>query len=220
MTLPIDRIVSTLPSSLFRNFVEEMDAAFMEAARFTEQKFDLPERRATLPQVRHSLAERGFRSAATQAGLVAHAPDTEPLGGRYSLISHSGIFIIRGNIQKHCGLPRATSFRKEWAQMNEWLSPQQVDFFVDRPTPPPDRLCAMLVVTSGGKGSDPAAPAFVGMGVPDSAYSTWLFLEPINKIISRYHDLETTAKAPKEALIEIRDRAVPKLKRRDDKPNE
>ncbi len=214
MSDPIDRIVRTIPAPFFRGLLEQLDAAFMKAARLAGEEFAEPERRAILGQLRHACAEEGFRVAARDAGLEPLACHTEPSGSRYSLVNNDDVYLIRCNIQTHCGRPRATRFRREWSELNAWLDPLQLDFLIEVEEPPADRLCGMLVVTAPGRGGDPSVPAFVGLGIPRADLSAWVRLEPLTALIGRYHDVETTAQAPREAPVVVKDNAVPKLKRR------
>lgn len=202
------------PATFFQSLSEEMDAAFARALRTTTDQIAPPERRSALGQLRHFCAEQGFRAAASAAGLNTHVPDTLPKGACYSVVEGEGIFMIRANVLAHCGLPRPTIFRKRWALLNGWLSPTQIDLFEPNlPPPSPDRLCAMLVVTAS-KDGDIDVPAFVGVGIPSADLSCWLALEPVARLVARYHD--AAAPKPAEAAVEIKDRAMPKLKRRSD----
>lgn len=214
MSDPIARIIRTIPAPFFRGVLEQIDAAFMKAARLTDQNIAEPERRSTLGQLRHACTEEGVRIAAQDAGLVPLACHTEPSGGRYSLVSCGGVHLIRSNIQTHCGPPRATRFRKAWSALNAWLDPLQLNLLIEVEEPPSDRLCGMLVVTANGRNGNPSVPAFVGLGIPRQDLSAWVHLEPLTALMGRYHDLETAAVATKEVLVEVRDNAVPKLKRR------
>lgn len=214
MASPIDRVVAAVPASFFQAVMEHTDAAFMKAARLTDQNIAEPERANTLGQLRHACVEQGFRTAAQEAGLAPVVPHTEPAGGRFSLVGSNGVYLIRSNIQTHCGTPRPTRFRKVWAAVNSWLDPQQLDFLIEVENPPTGRLCAMLVVTASGKRGDPSLPAFVGLGIPSADLSCWKFLQPLTTVLGMYHDLETRVRAPREAPLEVKDRAVPKLKKR------
>ncbi len=214
MSASIDRIVRTIPVSFFQGVLEQFDAAFMKAARLTEQSIAEPERRNMLGQLRHAYAEEGFRIAAQDAGLAPLPCHTKPPGGRYSLVNSEGVCLIRCNIQTHCGPPRATRFRKEKSALNAWLSPVQLDLLIKVEEPPADGLCGMLVSTAYGRGGDPSVPAFVGLGIPRTDMSDWVQLESLTALIGRYHDLETAARSLMEAPVEVKDNAVPKLKRR------
>lgn len=211
---PIDRVLAAFPASFFRAAMEQTDAAFMKAARLTDQNIAEPERANTLGQLRHACAEEGFRAAAQDAGLAPTAPHTEPAGGRFSLVRSQGVYLIRSNIQPHCGTPRPTRFRKAWAALNAWLDPLQLDLLVEVENPPADRLCAILVVTASGKRGDPSLPAFVGLGIPSADLSCWKFLQPLTAVLGMYRDLQTQEHTPTEAPLEIKDRAIPKLKKR------
>lgn len=212
MSDPLNRIIHTFPVRFFQDLVEQFDEAFMKAERLTKQEIDEPEQRGTLGQLRHAFAEHGFRFAAQGSGLITQACHTKPLGSRYSLVNSGNIFLIRSNIRTDCGTPRATKFRKEKSALNAWLDPLQFDLLDKVEEPPADQLCGMLVVTAHGRGGDPSVPAFVGLGIPRADLSAWVHLEPLTALIGRYHDLETATKTPKEATIEVRDNAIPKLK--------
>lgn len=211
---PIARILDKYPSAFFQSLVEQMDAAFAKALRVTRQQFDEPEQPAMLGQTRHACCEEGFRTAAQDAGLIASASQTQPAGGRYSLVSHENVHLIRGNVQTHCGPPRPTQFRSSWASLNSWLDPLQLDLLRPILAPSPDHLCGMVVVTANKRDGDASIPAFVGIGVPRSDLSEWVILEPIQKLLGRYHDLETKRHTPREAPVEVKDRAMPRLKKR------
>lgn len=209
---PMTRILAAYPEIFFRRLAELMDASFATAVRLTQPYYAEPERANMLGQARHACCEEGFRQAATDAGLSPIAPHTEPRGGRYSLVSHENIHLIRSNVQVHCGPPRPTRFRSAWAELNSWLSPLQLDLL--RPVPPPssDDLCGMIVVTSNKRHGDPSVPAFVGLGIPRSDLSDWVVLEPVSKLLARYHDAETKSRTPDEPTVELQDRAIPRLK--------
>ena len=213
MTDPIARILAHYPATFFQFLIEHMDSSFAKAERVTQQHYAEPERANMLGQARHACCEEGFRMAAQDAGLVAIAPHTKPAGGRYSLVSHGGVHLIRGNVQAHCGPPRPTRFRSAWAALNAWLDPVQFDLLRAVPMPSTDQLCGMIVVTAHRRTGDLSIPAFVGLGIPRCDMSEWVVLEPIQKLLGRYHDLETKIHTPPEALVTVKDRAVPRLKK-------
>jgi len=212
--MPIRRVLSAFPVKFFQGLMESVDLGFMKAAKLTEVNIAEPERVATLGQLRHACTEEAFRAAAEEAGITAIAPHTSPAGGRFSLISSGGVHLIRSNIQTHCGPPRPSRFRKQWALLNAWLDPVQLSLLERVERPAADRLCGMLVVSSNGKFGDASLPAFVGLGIPSADLSTWKFLRPLTEVLGMYHDLETEQRTPGQAPVEIKDRAVPKLKRR------
>lgn len=212
--MPIDRVVSAYPARFFQSLLENVDAGFMKAAKLTQQNIAEPERVGTLGQLRHACTEEAFRAAAQEAGVASLAPATEPAGGRFSLVSSGGVYLIRCNIQKHCGAPRPSRFRKQWALLNAWLDPLQLSLLEVVKDPPSDRLCGMLVVSASGKFGDPTLPAFVGLGIPSADLSAWKFLRPLTDVLALYHDRETELWTPDEPAVEIRDQAVPRLKRR------
>jgi hypothetical protein len=74
----------------------------------------------------------------------------------------------------------------------------------------------MIVVTAHPRYGDPSIPAFIGLGIPRSDLSGWVVLEPIGKLLGRYHDLDTRLHIPSEApveAVEVKDQAVPRLKK-------
>lgn len=213
----LSRMVNTLPIDFFRSLEEEVVVAFGQALQITKLRYEIPEQKAMLAQNRHALCEAAFRRVANLHGLTAYASDTNPKGGVFSWAGKSNIFLLRGNIQNHCGTPRPTKFRRQWSTVNEWLSPLQFNLLDDTPEPCNDRLCAMLVVSAHKyQHGDPSVPAFIGIGIPSSDLSSWKALKPITNILALYHDRETQQQAPLEAPVEIKDRAIPLLKKRPD----
>jgi len=192
-------------------------ASFGQAHQITNQRYEIPERIAMLAQNRHALLEAAFRRVAKAHGLDTHASETSPKGGSFSWAGMGSIYLLRGNIQSHCGTPRPTNFRRAWSSLNKWLSPLQYDLIDTTREPSRDKLCGMLVVSAyKGRNADLSMPAFIGLGIPSSDLSSWIVLEPINKILALYHDMETEKQTPREAPIEIKDRAMPVLKKRPD----
>ncbi len=213
---PIDRILMTYPAVLFQCLEERINAAFAKAYSSTCKDYAEPERVNMLGQARHACCEEGFRTAAQDSGLVAHALPTKPAGGHYSLVSHKNVYLIRCNIQAHCGPPRPTRFRREWAALNAWLEPTQLDLLRAVPVPSSEQLLGMIVVTAYRRVGDPSVPAFIGLGIPRSDLSEWVVLEPIQKLLGRYHDLGTTVHGIPQAPVKVKDRAVPRLKKTPD----
>jgi hypothetical protein len=218
MNNPLSRIVNTLPVDFFRSLEEEIVVSFGQALHVTNQQYEAPERKAMLAQNRHALCEAAFRRVANMHGLEAYASDTNPKGGVFSWAGKDNLFLLRGNIQNHCGTPRPTKFRRQWSTVNEWLSPLQFNLLDETPEPSSDGLCAMLVVSAHkSQHGDSSIPAFIGIGVPSSNLSSWKVLKPISDILALYHDMDAEQKAPREAIVEIRDHAIPVLKKRSDK---
>ena len=71
----------------------------------------------------------------------------------------------------------------------------------------------MIVVTAHKRYGDPSVPAFIGLGVPRSDLSSWIVLEPIHRMLGLCHDRETKRRTPPEAPVEVKDRALPRLRR-------
>ena len=176
MNRPIDRFLAHFPAAFFQGLAEQMDVAFAKALRVTRQHYQEPEQANMLGQARHACCEEGFRSVAHEVGLLPIAPHTKPAGGRYSLVSHQGLHLIRGNVQTHCGPPRPTRFRSAWATLNAWLDPLQLDLLRTVRVPSSEQLCGIIVVTAHRRNGDPSIPAFVGLGIPRSDLSEWVVL--------------------------------------------
>lgn len=210
MTVLIDRIRRAFPESFFSRLRENMDAEFAGALSLTEQYIAEPEQRGALGQIRHFYAERGFRNAAEEAGLTPRTLETVPPGGKYSTVSQNGVHLVRSNIQKHSGMPRATNFRMEMSAMNSWLDPFQPDLFLNVQEPSEDHLCAILIVTAHDRSGDLSVPAFVGLGIPRADMSDWVHLMSLTTLSGLYNDPET----PEEAPLEVEDTAIPRLRRR------
>jgi hypothetical protein len=166
MSDPIARILGTYPAGFFRHVRESADAGFGEAWTLAARHAEEPERANMLGQLRHARCEAGFRHAARESGLPVFAPHTTPAGGRYSLVEAGGIYLIRSNIQRHCGPPRPTAFRQQWATMNAWLSPRQLDMLRESVEPARDRLCGMLVITSHRIAASRRSPPMSGSASP------------------------------------------------------
>ena len=216
MSDPIARVLKAFPKAFFQYLVENLNVAFVDAYRMTRQYCAEPERLNMLGQARHAFCEKAFREAAKDSDLQAIVLPTKPAGGCYSLVTHEDVHLIRGNVQKHCGLPRATRFRKERAQINAWLDRFQYDLLREVTEPSSDQLCAMIVVTAYPHHYDPSIPAFVGLGVPRSDMSEWVVLEPIQNLLARYHDFDPKSPTPSGTPV-VEDRAVPVLKKTLDK---
>lgn len=216
MSDPIARILGSYPASFFRQISEYADAGFGEAWTLASRHSEEPERSNMLGQLRHARCEAGFRQAARDNSLSVFAPHTKPAGGRYSLIEGGGVYLIRSNIQRHCGPPRATAFRKQWAEVNSWLSPLQLDLLQPATAPSSDQLCGMLVITAHPRRGEQTVPAYVGLGIPNADLSDWVRLVAITDLLALYHDADTAARSPVEAPVELKDAAIPRLKKRPD----
>ncbi|SIS75106.1 hypothetical protein [Insolitispirillum peregrinum] len=213
----ITRIMNAYPVGFFRVLSEYIDAGFAEAWTLANRHAEEPERLNMLGQFRHSRCEAGFRRAAQEAGLTVTAPHTQPLGGRYSIVCGSDVYIVRSNIQKHCGPPRASGFRKNWASINASLFETQGDLFKCVPPSPDQQLCTMLVTTANTCRGDQSVPAFVGIGIPSSTLSVWKTLISLPDLLARYHDADTATRKTGEMAVTLKDVAVPRLKM---KPNQ
>lgn len=218
---PLARIIENIPKDFFKSLQEQMDTAFSEASYLAHKHVDDPERSNMLGQLRHARCEVGFRNAAQCAGLSPGAFHTKPAGSHYSLVNSGGVYLLRANVQTHCGPPRPTRFRREWASLNRWLEPLQMDFLQNVEPPPNDKLCGLIVVTAyRDRRADQSSPAFIGLGIPNKNLSDWHILKPVTALLAQYHDAETRQHAPREISVTVKDRAIPRLKRRPNQPPE
>lgn len=219
MSDPIRQIIKAIPREFFRSLIENLDAAFVRADNMATKSFSEPERMAMSGQLRHAFCEDAVRNAASACDIHAVAGFTEPAGARFSFVSHQGINLIRSNIQGHCGTPRPSRFRRQFAAMNAWLRPVQTDLFKVVQAPPSDKLCGVIVATINRHG-DQTLPAFVGLGVPFSDLSGWLAFEPIHHVMARYQGFDAEQDVGHGPVVKVIDKAMPKLKRKNDKPDE
>lgn len=208
----MDRLVSATPREMWIDTSAAADAAFAAALGLADRYVEDPERGNMLGQLRHARLEADFRAVARSHGLSVASPHTIPKGGRYSVMSSGGIHIIRGNVQTHRGPPRPSRFRQQLASTNRWLSPLQPDFYMEVTEPARDRLCAVLVVTAAKRGN-PSLPAWVGIGFPHHDLGSWVEIASVTNILALYHDVDSAARTPVAAPVEVRDIAVPRLKR-------
>lgn len=213
MTDPLARVLQAFPARFFAGLIEHCDAEFATANNLSKQHFESPEQPAMRGQIRHGRLEAGFREAASNAGLNPQACYTKGQASRFSVVGSEGVYLLRSNVQAHCGPPRPAHFRKEWAQLNEWLDPFQPDLLEHKQEPPSDRLCGMIVVSCRKNGGDPTVADFVGLGIPRSDLSSWVVLEPLTGLLALYHDMDARRHASKEIEVQIKDKAKPKLKR-------
>ena len=220
MSDPLVHVIENIPKEFWKSLIEQTDTAFAEASYLVDKHIDEPERLNMLGQLRHARCEAGFRNAAQSAGLPPSALYTKPAGSRYSLINSGGVYLLRANIQTHCGPPRQTRFRKEWASLNGWLEPLQMDFLKNVELPPADKLCGLIVVTAYRDRRVQSTPAFIGLGIPNKSLSGWHTLKPVTTLLAQYHDIETRQHAPKEISVAVKDRAIPRLKKRLNQPTE
>lgn len=214
MTDALRRVRDAYPPIFFQTMVEYFDSAFAEALALARDHIERPEQPNMLGQLRHARCEAWFRKAAAESDVNVHVLNTQPAGGRYSLVSANDVYLIRSNIQIHCGPPRPTAFRRAWAALNHWLNPLQLDLLRKVEAAPSNRLCGVIVTTSHPRHGDPSVPAFVGLGIPRADLSSWVTLVPLTTLLGLYHDAEGRSRAPIEAPVEIKDQAIPKLKRR------
>ena len=205
----IDRIVSVIPRQFWLDNEEATTTAFVEAHNVAKEQVEEPERVGMRAQLRHAKCEAGFRSAAIKNGLNAIAPHTVPAGGRYSILESGGVYLLRGNIQRHCGVPRPTAFRKLYSEHNAWLKPVQPSLLWETPVPSDKALTAFLIVTAyAPRIGDQTVPAYIGLGIPRDDMRGWLKTLSTPEILAYYHEGKELVEAP----IEVRDVAIPRLK--------
>jgi len=211
---PVERIRRAFPAAFPRLLSELLHDAFGEALAISSTHAEEPERVALLGQARHVRCEAAFRNAASQVGLETRAPYTNPLGGRFSMVTSGDVVLIRNTVRRDCGPPRWARFRSDLAMLNAWLDPQQLHLLQPVAPVPSDRLCAMLAVSAHTRHGDPSVPAFIGLGIPRGDLSGWHKLLSLADWLALHHDAATAERTPQPAPVRIKDRALPKLKRR------
>jgi hypothetical protein len=72
----------------------------------------------------------------------------------------------------------------------------------------------MLVTTAHPRSGDPSVPSFVGVGIPRADLSDWVRLISVSDLLALYHEADAAARKPPEAPIDIKDKAVPRLKKK------
>lgn len=209
----LSRLIESTPRELWVDAAASIDAAFAEADTLAKRHVEEPERKNMVGQLRHARLEANWRRDAGQYGLQVRSPHTSPRGGRFSVVSANNLHILRSNVQAHRGPPRPSKFRQSFAALNAWLSPLQGGLFEPTVEPSTVNLCAMLVVTAQPQ-SLSALPAWVGVGFPHQSLRTWAEIVSIVDILAAYHDVDTDAGRGVEAPVEIRDIAVPVIRRR------
>lgn len=212
---PLNRIIQDIPLSFFIELMDETNAAWSKACKVTQENYQQPERANMLGQNRHAFSEAAFRMAAKSVGLNWLTPQTEPAGGRYSLVRSGNVYLIRSNIQSHCGTPRPTSFRKTWSAINDWIDPYQLDLLKEEQKPDDSKLCAMIVTTANVKNEDPTIPAYMGLGIPNKDLTRWTILKSIEEVITLKYDHNVKGRTMYESEIKVKDAAMPRITKRE-----
>ncbi|WP_253711559.1 hypothetical protein [Bradyrhizobium sp. WD16] len=207
----LTRITTRLPLVLFTMNREETDGAYFEAAKRANDpvQYGAPERREVLGRQRHWLLESGLRRAGEAGGLTIAAKDTNPVGGRYTLLISDHFVIGRAKPDRYRGNIRPVRYRKQLAAMNAAVSQFQGDLFgLSAPVVAGPRLYGLFLSAAHPKDLD--TPAFLNFAIPDSSLSRWIFNEPVETVIAAYNAVERPAEI-------IPDLAVVALKQ---KPND
>lgn len=212
-----NHIVNTTPKEFWLNLEDEISAAFQKAHKFSEN-YEEPERISILGQNRHAFCEAGFRNSADKCGFKVTSAHTNPKGGIFTYIQKENLFILRSNIQNHCGTPRATKFRKQFSVLNKWLEPHQYDLLEKIPEPPSDKICGMIVTTSyKPRYGKLGIPAYIGFGIPNADLTDWKYLFSIQELLALYHDRKDIEPTLQIEEKDIQDKAIPRLKQKKEK---
>lgn len=186
----LSRITGSLPRSLFTRTREEIDAAFFEAYRRTNDqgRYDAPERREVLGRERHWCCERAIRRVAEAAGLSCATPHTQPAGGRYSLISSPDFVIGRAKVDFWTDRVKPSKYRRELAEMNTFVSFSQQDLFCAKASVKKGALFGLVIAAANRH--TPEVPAFVRFAIPNDTLTGWVFNKPLEAIIAAYVGVE------------------------------
>lgn len=187
----VSRIKAVLPKSLFTGVQEQFDTAFHAAYRQANdgRQQNEPEWREMVGRYRHWKCESALREAGSTAGLNVATPQTEPLGGRYSIVYCPEFIIGRAKVAFPTDTLRITKYRTELATLNAFASYKQASLFESLPTFRDDRLFGLFI--AGVNRNNPEVPAFVHFSIPSRDLRSWIFSMPIEQIIAAYAAPET-----------------------------
>lgn len=191
------------PRQFFVSAVENLEAAYHRA--FSEaETYEGPERRRIRPQIRHYRLNAAVRTAADATGLATSAPDTNPKGERYTVVTTEGLLISRISVNFDNKIPRPSKHRRAIAALNAHLEPSTGDLFMQSAQEPSDGLGLLLVTINPAPRNDQSTPADVFVGVPYTTLADWHLFAPVSQLLAMYE--------PEVKPQEIEDIAWAKLK--------
>jgi hypothetical protein len=187
------RITAELPRNLFTAAREEWDGAYFEASRRANEasRYDTPERKEVLGRERHWCSERALRRTGEATAFSCATPDTNPVGGRYTLLISPRFIIGRAKLDRWRGNVKPVKYRKQLAAMNAAVSQLQDDLFQMRMQVDDDRLFGLFL--SAAHPRQPEVPAFLNFAIPNSGLTGWVFNEPVENVIAAYARVERPA---------------------------
>ena len=178
---------------LFTGAREEWDGAFFEASRRANEtsRYETPERREVLGRERHWCCERALRRTGAAAELIIATPETNPIGGRYTLLINPRFVIGRAKLDQWRGNVKPVKYRKQLAAMNAAVSHIQNDLFSAPIRVDDDRLFGLFLSAAHPK--QPEVPAFLNFAIPNSSLTGWVFNEPVENVLAAYAKVERPA---------------------------
>lgn len=200
----IEYIAHKTPIAFINNLVEKLEEAYFlahqECSTYAE-----PERPRILGQARHYRQNGAFRDAATEAGLLAVAPHTDPKGERYSLVASDNIRYGRIAVPFNNKIPRASAHRAAIATVNSRLEPVNLDLFNLSTKKIGDGLGCLIVTVNPPKFEGQSVPRNICVGVPYSNLRGWHLFTPITDVLAAYRPAQE---------MEVPDLAFAKLKKK------
>ena len=185
----VNYITHRTPTVFFTRVTELFESAYFAAHQYSET-LDEPERVRVRGQLRHYEQNRALRAAASDAGLAAAAPHTDPKGERYSVVTSQDIRFGRIGVPFNNNQPRPSKHRQAIAAVNSRLEPVNFDLFDPPMTRPSDGLGCLLVTANPPRFEPQSAPYAIIVGVPYTNLRGWHLFEPITSVLAACHAAE------------------------------
>jgi hypothetical protein len=200
----MDYIVTCTPRTFLQLAVEGLEAAYSHAHR-EASTYEHPEHRRVQGQIRHYRQNAALRTAASQAGLIGLAAQTDPKGEFYTLVSTPGVVYGRISVNFSNRIPRAAKHRRAIAALNSHLEPINLDLFNPTMDRRNDELGVFLVTVNPDRRSPQDMPAGVRIGVPYSNFKGWHMFERIESVMAAYSSVSEIV-VPDRALVTLKKR--------------
>lgn len=200
----IEYIASKTPIAFVNSLIERLEEAYHLAYQ-ESRSYAAPEQPRILGQARHYRQNGAFRDAATNAGLLAVAPHTDPKGERYSLVAVDDIRFGRIAVPFGNKIPRAAAHRSTIAAVNSRLEPVNLDLFASVTKAVGEGLGCLVVTVNPPRGEGQSVPRDICVGVPYSNLRGWHLFTPITDVLAAYRPAYE---------IEVPDLAFAKLRKK------
>lgn len=209
---PVKYLLSMTHTWCIRELKEQIRSAIHDSSHYASIQYPGPAEPHARGQLRHYSLAKALNETAEVCRLPYTANQTSPSGGCYALVEIGRISLGLGNVQNQYNrMPRKTTFRKNLAAKNAWLCPVQLDLFREIKDPPQGDIFAMIIVSVDR--FKPTIVKWAGIGIPTPDLSGWIALRSLDELIRLGTSSKFNEPRPIEPLIEIKDEAMPKLKR-------